>query len=221
MIEIPLTRGKTAVVDDEDSYVLAGRKWQASREGKETSISWYAIQGKRPRIRMHRLVMEHKLNRPLLSGEQIDHINHNGLDNRRSNLRIATANENQQNARLMNTPKSSKYKGVTWNKHAKQWKAGIRVDGRRCYLGHFRSEEDAAKAYNLAALKYFGKFAEINEGIIIDPRTDSWIEKLPGHIGRCDRCKTFAKFVKEEVVEGKPARIYFCEKCKTETRKEA
>ena len=59
----------------------------------------------------------------------------------------------------------------------------IRVKGRRDYLGHFRSEEDAAKAYNIAAEKYFGEFAEINEGVLYNPETDGWIERLPGGPG--------------------------------------
>ncbi|MFA6118161.1 MAG: HNH endonuclease [Sphingomonas sp.] len=94
----------------------------------------------------------------------IDHINGNGLDNRRSNLRGATQRQNLQNAgrRVDNT---SGFKGVYYSQASKKWAAQIRYEGKQKYLGLFHDARDAAKAYNAAALKYFGAFARLNEGV--------------------------------------------------------
>ena len=94
---------------------------------------------------------------------QIDHINDNGLDNRRSNLRICSQSQNLMNCRKPKTLFSSKYKGVSWVQKHKRWKVSIAFKGKRKYIGHFLSEIDAAKAYNKAAEKYFGEFARLNK----------------------------------------------------------
>lgn len=95
----------------------------------------------------------------------IDHINNNTFDNRKINLRICTNNENQRNRRKLSKA-SSKYKGVCFAKYTKKWQASIeiRMDGKRnnIYLGQYYDEKDAAKAYNDAAIKYFGEFAKLN-----------------------------------------------------------
>ena len=93
-------------------------------------------------------------------GMHVDHINGNVLDNRLSNLRICTPSQNQANSKL---PKNntSGYKGVS--KNGDGWKAKIRVDYAYYYLGTFLTKEEAARAYNAAAIKYFGEFARLNE----------------------------------------------------------
>jgi len=163
MREIPLTQGKVAIVDDEDFEELSKYKWHASR-GRHT---FYAIRtlGKHPHmqtIHMHREILKP----PLLL--LCDHINHDGLDNRRCNLRICTYSQNLWNQRLQGG--TSVYKGVYFDKRRNKWQAYItpKPKGERQHLGRFAKEIDAALAYDNAAAKFFGEFARLNfpeEGI--------------------------------------------------------
>ncbi|APM39404.1 HNH endonuclease [Clostridium kluyveri] len=91
----------------------------------------------------------------------IDHIDGNGLNNCKSNLRIVTSQQNSFNRRYK-VLKTSKYKGVYWNSQFKRWKARIQVDGKRILIGTFENEEDAARAYSEKALFYFKEFAKLN-----------------------------------------------------------
>jgi len=93
--------------------------------------------------------------------KQIDHINHNTLDNRKENLRIVTGSQNGMNQKLHKN-NTSGYKGVHWFIYSKRWMAYIRLNSRKIHLGYFNSKIEAAYAYNYAALKYFGKFAKLN-----------------------------------------------------------
>lgn len=88
----------------------------------------------------------------------VDHINGNGLDNRRVNLRLATSLQNQGNSRKRRNA-SSYYKGVSWYKPLKKWRAQIKVDKHVIHLGYFVSEEEAAIVYQEAAIAHFGEFA--------------------------------------------------------------
>lgn len=93
----------------------------------------------------------------------VDHINHNGLDNRRSNLRLATRSENTQNRRKISTKTRSRYKGLSLHKERRKgWSARIRVKGKSKFLGFFADEIEAGKAYDRAARKYHGEFAVLN-----------------------------------------------------------
>lgn len=114
--------------------------------------------GKPLKIRMHRLILERKLGRVLRDNEIPDHINGNGLDNRRGNLRVATVSQNNQN-RSKQRNNTSNFKGVSWNKYAKKWHSRIWVNKQRINLGYFDTPEDAAKAYLDAQKKYHGEFA--------------------------------------------------------------
>ena len=150
--KIPLTQGKFAIVDPQDYRRLNRYKWCAARD-KNT---FYAVRSKaRKQIRMHRRI----LNVP--AHLICDHINHNGLDNRISNLRICTRQQNTHNQRPRKTT-SSRYKGVDWNKHQKKWRARIYHNNRCHHLGCFCDERDAARAYDRAARKYHGDFASLN-----------------------------------------------------------
>jgi len=143
---IPLTRGKFAVVDAEDYLRLS--------EG--TDRNFYAVRkagGKS--IKMHRQIM----NAP--DHLVVDHIDHNGLNNRKENLRICTFAENCRNLRA-SRHKSSKYKGVHWHKRNHKWAAQITCDHKTHHLGYFGDEIDAAMAYDRAARKYHGEFAQPN-----------------------------------------------------------
>jgi DNA-dependent RNA polymerase auxiliary subunit epsilon len=163
MIEIPLSQGFVALIDDEDYELVSKYKWHITT-GKRaiyvTASTW--VNKKQVNIIMHRLIM----NCP--KGMEVDHINHEGLDNTRKNLRICTKSENQMN---MNSNKNttSKYKGIYWNKFSKSWLARIMLNQKSYNLGYFKCEEDAAIAYNKKAVEFFGEFAKLNE---IEIRTD-------------------------------------------------
>jgi len=104
---------------------------------------------------MHRLI----LNPP--AGITIDHINGNGLDNRRENLRLAGRGQNQCN-RGKQSNNTSGFKGVTWHKNLNKWEAGISISGKRYHVGFYKTPEAAARAYDDAAKKYHGEFARLN-----------------------------------------------------------
>jgi hypothetical protein len=149
-MEIRLTHGFVAVINDQDIDIVGQHLWR-TRKGKYT---WYAETGHRG-VKMHNLIMSPP------PGIQVDHINRNGLDNRRANLRLATHQEQMRNRKKF-ANSSSRYKGVTWHKGSKKWQANIRVDGKLIYLGKYVHEQDAALAYDAAAKHYFGEFADPN-----------------------------------------------------------
>jgi len=149
---IPLTRGQFTVVDAEDYLWLSQYQWFA--EG--TAGHFYAVRKENGRsIKMHRQIM----NAP--DHLVVDHIDHDGLNNRRENLRICTFAENCRNRRT-SRHKSSKYKGVHCLKRNHKWAAQVTCDHKRNHLGYFGDEIDAAKAYDRAALELFGEFASLN-----------------------------------------------------------
>ena len=149
---IPLTRGQFTVVDAEDYLWLSQYQWFA--EG--TAGHFYAVRKENGRsIKMHRQIM----NAP--DHLVVDHIDHDGLNNRRENLRICTFAENCRNLRA-SRHKSSKYKGVHWHKRNHKWAVQVTCDHKRNHLGYFGDEIDAAKAYDRAALELFGEFASLN-----------------------------------------------------------
>lgn len=155
MEEILLTRGKVALVDDEDYEWLNQYKWSANYIGGK----FYAVRsGPRPQketIYLHRVVMGTP------KGMDVDHINGDGLDNRRSNLRLSTHTENLQNQRKRPN-NTSGFKGVSWKKQDGKWRARITVNGKAVALGHFDDLEEAALAYDKAAIEHFGEFARLN-----------------------------------------------------------
>jgi len=151
---IKLNKGFIALVDDEDYEYLNQWHWTA----QECGLTFYArreFNGDK-KIFMHRII----INVPIEL--EVDHIDHNGLNNQKSNLRICTHIQNSWN-QTSNRGKS-KYKGVLIiekNNHT-YIAAQIRYKGKKYHLGHFASEADAAIEYNEAAKKYFGSFAKLN-----------------------------------------------------------
>jgi len=152
---IPLTQGKVAIVDAADYEWLSRFTWCATRNSK----AFYAVRRKSDGsgcIWMHRAIA----NPP--DTHDVDHQDGNGLNNRRSNLRIATRAENLRNSRRRSS-NTSGYKGVSWSAAANKWMARITVDGKNIYLGVFVDIEDAKKVYNDAALNFHKDFALVNQ----------------------------------------------------------
>ncbi len=149
---IPLTRGQFAIVDAEDYPRLSRFIWFA--EGARNK--YYAVRKENGKsIKMHRQI----LNAP--DHLVVDHIDHNGLNNRKKNLRLATFTQNCQNQRRCSHG-TSKYKGVCWNKRCKKWAAAIKCDNKTYYLGYFKDETTAALAYDSAARRLHKDFAALN-----------------------------------------------------------
>ena len=161
MKKIQLSQGKVAIVDDDDFEWLSEWKWYAHKHWN-TFYVWRStntkLGEKRKTIQMHRLILG--LQRG--DGKIVDHINHNGLDNRKCNLRIVTNSQNCMNQRPAKNF-SSKYKGVSWRTSRKKWRAQIKLNKKTIYLGGFNSEEDAARAYNRKAIELFGEYAFLND----------------------------------------------------------
>jgi hypothetical protein len=173
MKEIQLTKGYVALVDDEDYDYLSQHKWRAHvckrtvyavrlvTEGAipgKTRKGKLAEKPKRNAVLMHRSVMDDPS-----KDLQIDHIDHNGLNNQKSNLRLCSRAGNMQNTRKAINKKTSPYKGVTWNKQKSKFTAQIRINGKMQYLGPYLNDTDAALAYNEAAKKHYGEFASLNQ----------------------------------------------------------
>lgn len=162
--ELILASGKVAIVDDDLYPQLSQYKWSAIKGGKNGL--WYASRsvlvgprkgGKRITYYLHREVLGLSKG----DGLSVDHINGDGLDNRRANLRVATQQQNRFNQ--TRSSGASKFKGVCWEPNSGIWKAAIWKDRRIFHLGRFRDERDAALAYNAAAVRMFGDFAHLNE----------------------------------------------------------
>lgn len=148
--EISLTKNQITTVDD-DVYEWASKfKWYCTFQG-------YASRGNRKNIKfLHKEIMNAS------KGTTVDHINGNKLDNRKENLRLCSHMENIRYQKIHNR-NTSGYKGVSWHKAGKKWHAKIAVNYKQIHLGLFKIKEDAARAYNKAAIKYFGEFAKLNE----------------------------------------------------------
>lgn len=151
--------GTPILVDDDDFEELSKLNWQIS---KSCGIS-YARNEKNGIITyMHRMIMNPE------DGMVVDHIDGNGLNNQKSNLRVCTTQQNLWNSRKRSGTTSSKYKGVSWHKAKQKWQAQIMANGKAHHLGFFENEEAAAKAYNDAKLIKHGKYGFINSIVKID-----------------------------------------------------
>ena len=155
--EILLTRGFVAVVDDEDlDRVLAAGAWCAHvPQHKRTAYAVRAharASGRRSLLGLHNFITGLPF---------VDHMNGDGLDNRRANLRSATKSQNAMNSRRR-SDNTSGFKGVSLTTSTGRWRALIVIGGRRRHLGYFEHAADAARAYDRAALDLFGDFARLN-----------------------------------------------------------
>lgn len=139
MQTIPLTQGKKTIVDDNTYAWLSQYKWCAHKDANRFyAVRKGALSMGIPFVRMHRVVIGAK------KGEEVDHINGDGLDNRRENLRIVTKRENQQNQHVQST---SKYTGVCRVKGSTVWQSYIKINGKQKHLGYFKDELSASEAY--------------------------------------------------------------------------
>lgn len=165
-VEIPLSSrkypGMVALVDAEDYELVKGYKWHVSKAHKNYDI-YYAVATMQPSSN-RKMVSMHRLLLGLKHGDKRigEHMDGNGLDNRRTvNLRVATKQQNMFNQRPQSN-RISKYKGVSWHDRACKWAANIKVNRKIIYLGIFWNQDEAAKAYDVAALKYHKEFARLN-----------------------------------------------------------
>ena len=157
MKEIKLTKGKTAIVDDEDYEYLNSFNWQANKychSDKYRAMRKTTVGGKKVYLLMHRVILCAK------SGQKVDHKDGDGLNNRRSNIRIATTRQNTANRITRN---KLGYKGVIKGNNGR-YRASIRDHRQKNmkYLGTFDDIEDAARAYDNTAIEIFGEFAYLN-----------------------------------------------------------
>jgi hypothetical protein len=156
MKQIKLTQSKFALVSDEDYEYLNQWKWYALKQNNNIFL-FYAVRCfKRKTISMHRVIAER------IGIKNPDHIDRNGLNNQRDNLREATRSQQVINQNLRKDNKSG-YKGVSWDRRQKKWVARIQSNKKNLHLGYFDDIKEAARAYNEAALKYFGDFAVLNK----------------------------------------------------------
>lgn len=161
-ITIQLTKGFVAIVDEQDAD-LALLKWCiiSDRRGHEYARrTHYNADGTHKTVMLHRLIMEKSLGRPLKKSEVIDHKDGNGLNNSRSNLRLATDADNARNSQKPRHSKR-KYKGVD-SREGNRHLVNICVDRQHIYLGKYATEEIAGSVYNYYATQYFGEFANLN-----------------------------------------------------------
>lgn len=167
MKTIKLTQGKEALVDDEDYHFFSKFKWQASFDPRYDL--WYATSSVGI---MHRMITRASEDR------HVDHIDKNGLNNQKHNLRICTISQNQMNRKTSSG--TSRYKGVYWNNTIKQWQTEITHNHVRFRLGCTQSENEAARRYNDKAKQLFGEFALLNTLLELDRfYPDSYIPRTP------------------------------------------
>lgn len=153
MKEIPLTQGKVALVDDTDFEAVNASNWCLSSHGYAVRhIPGSGQKGKNQYL--HRFLLP--------DAEEIDHRDGNKLDNRRSNLRGCSHQENTRAAHKPRKNGSSQYRGVSWDRQKNKWTAYFRLQGKKKFLGYFDVESDAARAYDIAARKHYGEFAYPN-----------------------------------------------------------
>ena len=154
-IKVQLNHGKLGIVDDADRDLISQYHWTAvpNHHGNWYMARWISVDGKRKILFFHRLLLNAK------AGSQVDHIDGNGLNNCRNNLRLCTHADNCRNSKLRKS-NTSGYKGV--HKSRAKWVAQIAVDGKAHHLGSYVDILDAARSYDHAARIIYGEFAKTN-----------------------------------------------------------
>lgn len=159
MAEIQIASGHTVIIDDCDVSLVTDTKWRYYAKCRK----WYVV---RPPLygKYKREQYLHRLIAVAASGQIVDHINGDTLDNRRENLRIVNVTQNARNRQKQKKPTASRFKGVCFDKRHKSrpWLASIRTDHGRKHLGQFATEHEAAKAYDAASQEFHGAFGSRN-----------------------------------------------------------
>ncbi len=158
---IQITKGHFALVDAEDFEVLSKNRWTWHPAGYALRVE--RRDGRQYCITMHRQLMGLQL-AGAPAGFQVDHRNGDGLDNRRANLRVCSAQEDKRSRRKLSG--KFPYKGIAKKDDEKRWLARIKVDGKLQNLGRYETPEQAARAYDEAAVRFFGEFALTNFPVI-------------------------------------------------------
>jgi len=154
-VTITLPSGTETTIDAEDYPKVELYRWCSDGGGYARASVWDTTTKKQTGLYMHRLLLSPP------ATLHIDHIDNDQSNNRRSNLRLATRQQNQGNSKKQ-TDCSSEFKGVHWNKPSRKWQAKIYQNGRQKYLGLYINEAEAARAYNTAATEHFGEYAKLN-----------------------------------------------------------
>lgn len=160
MKKIALSQSMEALVSDKDYDFLNQWTWYANNTG-------WGIYAARNGSRKAQSKEDHTIYMHYVVAERMgivgraDHEDRNGLNNQQENLRAATPTQNNANTGLRST-NSSGYKGVSYDRQKNYWQARIRVEKRQAFLGYFDSPIKAAKAYDAAAKRFYGKFAVLN-----------------------------------------------------------
>jgi hypothetical protein len=155
VIKLPLSKNKYALVDDEDYPKVSKHKWFVIQRGKSEHACRTVIENGNKRTEyLHRALLNPN------SNEVVDHINGNGLDNQKANLRLCTKQQNSWNSDK-NTKNVSGYKGVSFEKTTGKWRVRIRKDGKSYSYGLYEQAEEASKVYLEKAQELFGQYARI------------------------------------------------------------
>lgn len=144
-----------ALVSDEDAGLLTDLTWSLM-----TPKNALYLYNQKTKQLLHRLILEKTLHRTLEKGEQVDHINRNGLDNRRENLRLANQTEQNANQRTRKD-NTSGHRGVSWSEDRQKWESQINHKGKKFFIGRFDKFEDACAAYKAKAITLFGEFLNL------------------------------------------------------------
>jgi hypothetical protein len=150
---VTLSQGKVAIIDTEYAEEVGNYNWAYHAAG-------YAIAHNRlnnnKQFLLHRLIMKPPIEK------QIDHINSNGLDCRKCNMRLCNHSQNKMNEGLRSS-NTSGFKGVSWNKARQKWTSQIKINYKNIHIGYYDEIKDAGQSYREAATKYFGDFANFGE----------------------------------------------------------
>lgn len=156
IVFIPLAQGCVAVVDHDDFEKVRGHKYYAKKRQRRIYAARATVNsnGRKTTVFLHQDILPNSLN--------VDHRDGDGLNNCRGNLRAATHSQNMRGFQHKRQGTSSQFRGVSWDRPLKKWRAMILVGKNRLWLGSFKKEIDAARAYDAAAIRHFGEFASPN-----------------------------------------------------------
>lgn len=158
LVELP--HGFCSKISPEDRDLVETVLWTSWANGRTRYVGRSTYAGRKRTVTLHRTIGE-RVFPDLQPSEQIDHVNGDGLDNRRENLRRATCSQNQMNCRSRRNS-TSRFLGVSWYRRYEMWRASIKIAGKYKTIGYFDNEEEAARAYDELAKETRGERARLN-----------------------------------------------------------